>query len=316
VEESCDGVNNDCPTDEFEPSTTACGNPAAGDCDADDSCDGAGNCEDLKQPFTTICRESTNVCDPEESCDGLTNDCPIDEIEDLPMLAVIKHVINDDGGSAVAADWTMDITATNPSPNNFPGQESPGVDVTAEPGPYSVDESGGPPDYYKTLGDGCSGELACGDTPECTITNDDLLEICRVQGNRPLKPMALVLTYVGGDGDDTGPCCEPQNAPDFGPDNETFVMGDAGSTDPVCIEVESNVPGNQLVIEGGNMVFIGESFIVRNADPNKRFAPRIIITISDCETGETLETIGFHTSCSDVLNNGDQFGSIVVQGEP
>jgi hypothetical protein len=128
-------------------------------------------------PATTICRQGRgDVCDPDESCIGLAGAaCPADvNFGPLPELTVIKHVINDDGGSALANEWTMDITATNPSDNNFPGQEAPGVMVTTDPGQYSVDESGGPEDYFKTLDAGCSGDLACGDTAECTITNDDL----------------------------------------------------------------------------------------------------------------------------------------------
>jgi hypothetical protein len=50
-----------------------------------------------------------------------------------PILTVIKHVVNDNGGTAVASDWTMDITATNPSNNNFPGSEA-GVEITFDAG--------------------------------------------------------------------------------------------------------------------------------------------------------------------------------------
>jgi hypothetical protein len=88
-------------------------------------------------------------------------------------LTVIKHVINNDGGNAVAGEWTMDITGTNPSNNNFPGQESPGVTITLDPGSYSVDESGGPSGYSKSLSADCSGTIAAGETKTCTVTNDD-----------------------------------------------------------------------------------------------------------------------------------------------
>jgi hypothetical protein len=41
-----------------------------------------------------------------------------------PKLIVIKHVINDNGGTAVASDFTMTVTANNPNPASFPGVEA------------------------------------------------------------------------------------------------------------------------------------------------------------------------------------------------
>ncbi len=87
---------------------------------------------------------------------------------------MIKTVINDNGGTAVASDWTMDITGTNVSSTGFPGQEAPGVTVTLDPGAYSVDESGGPIGYVKSLSADCSGTIALGESKTCTITNDDI----------------------------------------------------------------------------------------------------------------------------------------------
>ena len=103
--------------------------------------------------------------------------CTITNEDVAPELTVIKHVVNDDGGTAVASDWTMDVTATNPSNNNFPGAEAPGVTITIDAGAYSVDESGGPGGYTKSLSAGCSGNLGPGEAATCTITNDDFFEI-------------------------------------------------------------------------------------------------------------------------------------------
>lgn len=85
-------------------------------------------------------------------------------------LVVKKNVIKDNGGTAVASDFTMIVSAINPSQNSFPGSE-PGVSVTVEPGSYSVDEGPTGP-YVKTFA-GCSGTIAAGETKTCTITNDD-----------------------------------------------------------------------------------------------------------------------------------------------
>ena len=86
-------------------------------------------------------------------------------------LQVITTVINDNGGTKVANDFTMIITAVNPSINSFPVVATPGRAVTVEPGSYSVDEGPTGP-YVKTFA-GCSGTIAAGETKTCTITNDD-----------------------------------------------------------------------------------------------------------------------------------------------
>ena len=88
-------------------------------------------------------------------------------------LTVIKHVINDNGGTAVAGDFTMNVTGTNVSDTSFPGVESPGTTVTLDGGSYSVDEDAFT-GYAKSLGTDCSGTIANGESKTCTITNDDI----------------------------------------------------------------------------------------------------------------------------------------------
>jgi PKD repeat protein len=96
-------------------------------------------------------------------------------VDQAPQLAVIKHVINDSGGTRVAADFTLTVAATTPSLASFPGSET-GTVITVGPGTYSVDElsAGG---YAKSLSAGCSGTIAAGQSVTCTITNDDILAI-------------------------------------------------------------------------------------------------------------------------------------------
>ena len=94
-------------------------------------------------------------------------------------LTLVKVVVNDDGGTADAGDWTL--TADGPTPVNGPGDSPDVVDQTVDPGDYDLSESGGPPGY--TAGDWvCDGgtfdgttlTLADGDDVTCTITNDDV----------------------------------------------------------------------------------------------------------------------------------------------
>ena len=99
----------------------------------------------------------------------ITND---DIAADVPTLTVIKTVVNDDGGSALASDWTMDISGTNVSGTGFAGSAS-GVTITLDAGAYSVSESGGPSGYAMFFSADCSGTISAGDVLTCTITNDD-----------------------------------------------------------------------------------------------------------------------------------------------
>ncbi len=100
-----------------------------------------------------------------------TNNCVVPIPPTTGSLTVIKHVVNDDGGLKVAADFTMTVTGTEVSNPSFAGSES-GVVVTLKPGSYSVDESD-TFGYTKTLGTGCAGDIVAGQSYSCTITNDD-----------------------------------------------------------------------------------------------------------------------------------------------
>lgn len=90
-------------------------------------------------------------------------------------LVVIKHVINDEGGSAVAGDFTITVSGvTVVGGNAFPGAEEPGTTKTlSSVGDYSVEETAGPAGYYVLYSADCSGTIALGETKTCTVTNND-----------------------------------------------------------------------------------------------------------------------------------------------
>jgi len=88
-------------------------------------------------------------------------------------LTVVKHVVNDNGGGAVAGAFTMGVSGTSVSNDSFSGDEA-GVTVTLKPGDYSVSESGGPDGYVESDSVDCSGTATSGQQITCTITNDDI----------------------------------------------------------------------------------------------------------------------------------------------
>ncbi len=97
--------------------------------------------------------------------------CTITNDDVAPRLIVKKHVINDNGGSAVASDFSMFVTATNADPALFGGDED-GVTVTLDAGSYTVGEIG-VSGYADSYSNDCSGTIAVGETKTCTVTNDD-----------------------------------------------------------------------------------------------------------------------------------------------
>lgn len=81
VAETCDGSDDDCPADTFQPPTVEC-RASAGDCDSAEHCSGtSATCPaDSKQPAGFVCRDTGgNTCDAEEVCDGTSDACPADE---------------------------------------------------------------------------------------------------------------------------------------------------------------------------------------------------------------------------------------------
>ena len=72
---------------------------------------------------------------------GQTKTCTVTNNDVQPKLIVVKHVINDEGGTAVAGDFTMNVTGPSATPGSFPGTEAPGTQVALNAGAYSVSEA-------------------------------------------------------------------------------------------------------------------------------------------------------------------------------
>ncbi len=107
--------------------------------------------------------------------------CTITNTYDAPTLTLVKEVVNDDGGTAAATDWTL--SATGPSTHSGVTGSDAVTAVSTAAGAYALAESG-PSGYtasdwecVATAGeaalDGATITLAPGDDVTCTITNDD-----------------------------------------------------------------------------------------------------------------------------------------------
>jgi hypothetical protein len=120
----------------------------------------------------------TGDCNPDGTVTlalGDNKSCTITNDDDPAHLTLVKEVINDDGGGAVATDWTL--FAAGPTPISGAG----GADSDVSAGTYTLSESAGPPFY--TAGNWvCVGGTQVGDqvtldngeSATCTIINDDV----------------------------------------------------------------------------------------------------------------------------------------------
>jgi uncharacterized repeat protein (TIGR01451 family) len=132
--------------------------------------EGAAGTTDLSNYTTTF----SEGCEGKLAHFGDTASCTItNTLKAAPRLTVIKHVVNDNGGTKHAADFTLTVSGTSPSPASFPGSEA-GTVVTLKPGPYAVNEAAAA-GYTTTKSETCSGSLIhYGDTATCTVTNNDI----------------------------------------------------------------------------------------------------------------------------------------------
>jgi uncharacterized repeat protein (TIGR01451 family) len=109
---------------------------------------------------------------------GETKVCTVTNDDIAPKVRVVKHVINDDGGTAAASAFTMTVDDPGTNPASVPGDEN-GTDVTVDPGHYSVSESG-PSGYAASLSADCDATIAIGETKTCTVTNNDIAPTIKV----------------------------------------------------------------------------------------------------------------------------------------
>ena len=111
------------------------------------------------------------VCNPDGSLTlalGETATCTVTNDDIAPTLTVTKVVINDNGGTATADDFTLLVDG---SPAAW------GSTLTLDAGTHTISE-GGLSGYSSTLTGNCTVDgtvvLALGDTATCTVTNDDI----------------------------------------------------------------------------------------------------------------------------------------------
>ena len=105
---------------------------------------------------------------------GQNKTCTLTNDDNAAGLTLIKHVVNDNGGTAVAGDWTLSAGS-----NNVTGSET-GEVATTQAGTYALSETS--VTGYTNTSITCDNDpgvevtsvtLGLGDTVSCTFVNDD-----------------------------------------------------------------------------------------------------------------------------------------------
>ena len=151
--------------------------------------------------------------------------CTITNDPVQPKLIVIKHVVNDNGGTADATDVTINVTGINAAPTSFLGNET-GTPVLMDVGSYSVIESD-LAGYESAYSEDCDGDIGLGETKTCTITNDDIQPLLTVTkivinddgGTKEVSDFPLFV-------DDTSVTSDVESGIDAG----TYTVSETGDT--------------------------------------------------------------------------------------
>nr|NLI49317.1 hypothetical protein [Propionibacterium sp.] len=132
--------------------------------------------------------------------------CTITNDDVAPKLTLIKKVVNDNGGTRTASEWTL--TAAGPTGISGVGPQV-ASDATFKAGTYALSESG-PTDYtagaWSCVGgsqDGANITLGLGESATCTIVNNDtpptlkLVKVVDTKGVGTAVPSDWTLTATG-----------------------------------------------------------------------------------------------------------------------
>src|SRR5205085_1567257 len=93
-------------------------------------------------------------------------------------LTIVKHVVNDNGGTALASSFTMTVTGGGQTVCTNAGAEEPGFNCSLPGGTYVVSESSLSGYTFAGFSGNCNSSgsvtVPAGGTAKCTLTNDDL----------------------------------------------------------------------------------------------------------------------------------------------
>jgi len=179
------------------------------------------------------------------------------------ILTVIVNVSSGYGGTATAADFTLNAIANGASPSSFTGLAE-GTRVSVDPGAYSITENDFA-GYNKSLDSGCSGEIAAGQELTCTVTN---VEYRSVSGSGSSGGGWGGSSGSSGGGSQViaagGQVAQEQTSLIMVPGLSFEQLAESGA--PTVLGIETDVPSiEEFVVEGTD-----EPIAANNAGPSKK----------------------------------------------
>ena len=123
-----------------------------------------GACDGGSDYSTTVTIDDGNV-------DHGTLYCEVDNQYRPALFTIVKEVVSDDGGTAVASDFSFTINGTDETQFDVSGSNI----LELPPGTYTIAETAAP--GYTTTYSGCENiELGFDESAQCRITNDDIAD--------------------------------------------------------------------------------------------------------------------------------------------
>jgi hypothetical protein len=123
----------------------------------------------------------------------------VEEQSQWGFLIITTNVINDNGGTKHASDFTINMLGSQSIPPSFQGSPSPRVQIISiQEGEYSISVPNAQ-GYEIFFGNQCEGQMKAGDKKSCSITLDDSTIKKTTTEQLPILPLPLpsLLTSEG-----------------------------------------------------------------------------------------------------------------------
>ena len=211
------------------------------------------------------------------------------------------YKINSSTGAGLP-NWNITLTNASGSLTAKTGPSGKYEFCNLQPGSYSLTEEI-VPGYLVVQKVTNPFTLTCANITNKNFTNKWVPNLCGECWPRG-RPTYLAMTYTGQT------CTANCNVQAAG---KVIVTGDPAGASPVRIVVRDSSSTGTVWFEG--TVALGSTFVI---DPSKvvagaTFGTNTWVQISS-SSGAVLQTIYFHTSCSQPLRPGDMYGSLRLEG--
>ncbi|MHC4969046.1 MAG: DUF7467 domain-containing protein, partial [Planctomycetota bacterium] len=252
-------------------------------------------------------------CDPDPTVEGERSDGqPLDALYP-PGITTIVWTATDQCSNEAECEQTITVVSSGNDCNNngIPDECEDDCNGNGVPDPCDIGNGTSQDCNGNGIPDECDIDSgACADLNDNGVCDECEVDEC-IGGGGTNKPRLLILLYTGDD------CSGSNHSQDPGSVACTDFTGPGPLPDTVFMYV-SNKPtpggGNEKIWFQGD-VSVGETFVPDAANAGElTLSGETCVHVFDVEGGTLLQTTCFHTSCSEPLVPGDQFGTSLLLG--